>query len=238
MRMHPVGWRYESARHSLAAHGIHTKGYFLPLRMMPHYQIAEIVREKGVQAGKEAEQWVKEHPEASAKDLAEVFGVEYVRKPKGETIERAYEELGRVSEPLLLGPRGEGLAGERVSFEQVVQRKVDVLGEENKKKELNRLLEEKARKDGRIIELSDEIAGFSETGRGAEGKLRYLKDRLAEAKNESTVLLLDIMQKQKLSPGDFVKWWQKEQIGGGVAEEFAKQIEPTPVLAVMPQTTL
>lgn len=91
--MRPVGWRYESHRHALAAQGVRTNRAYLmsTWKAVPQYQILEIKVRKGDAAAEEARRLaVEQH--LSAKELAERFGVPYVRKMKSQPApERVYQ---------------------------------------------------------------------------------------------------------------------------------------------------
>jgi len=96
--MRPVGWRYESHRHALAARGVKTNRAYLmsTWKSLPQYQILEIKKWKGAAAAEEARRLAIER-HLSAKELAEHFGVEYVRKMKNQpTSERAYQGYEQV----------------------------------------------------------------------------------------------------------------------------------------------
>ena len=180
--MRPIGWKYDSARHSLAARGIQTRRYNMATNVrLPQYQIAEIKARLGQEAANEAKRRaVEEH--LTAKQLADEFNVPYVRKLKFEqTPDRAYQPGQFAVSSLEEGPRGGGFVPDvQMSEAERLKLMMRVDGVVYLRNEMERLNDMLATAKRRLYVRNYELTKAIEKAKN-DVEVRYLQSRLADA---------------------------------------------------------
>lgn len=209
-RSKPVGWRYESARHGLAARGVSSRSgvvrgvqpghhrfaqlaleqerraYLATRVRLPQYQLKQIEAERGKEVAEDARRMAVSQG-LTARQLAERYDVRYVRKMKNEPVpERAFVRNTAAVERLR-GPE-RGSVGAAVDLPSSVIYE-NLVGREGRRVGRDRV----AAIDDRLGSLSKRVAELNKdvSAAGAQtlGQQEYLKKQLSIAEHERDVLI-------------------------------------------------
>jgi len=219
MLQRPVGWRYESARHSLAAKGVRT-GYFLPRiiprKSLPQIELKQIEQRFGRDEAVEARRLVAEEG-YTAKELADHYGLPYLRKLRLQPLplEREGFELGKVEVKGHIGPRA-GVEAD-VSEEEAVSALLRTEGRLALDKELRRVR-------NRMYYLIRARDGANEDLAKAEGvrnisSIDYLKGRIGGMDRE----LEEVKEKVETMEADWKKGALEKYVPPVVAGEVRER---------------